>query len=179
LALVDRLVALHGGTVSAESPGPGLGATFTVRLPAIDEPPAATDTAPLPPAVPRRHILIIEDHADTREGLQLLLALDGHDVTAVADGVQGVEYALTHRPNVVITDLGLPAVDGFEVARRLRASTDVYDPRLVAVTGYGRSEDLRRAEDAGFNAYLVKPVTLDALRAAIAATPAPPGHGVA
>jgi len=168
LTLVDRLVALHGGSVAADSNGRGHGATFTVRLPAIEEPAAATYTAAPSPTVPPRRILVIEDHADTREGLQVLLALDGHDVTVVPDGVQGIEYALTNRPDVVITDLGLPEVDGFEVARRLRANADTYYPRLVALTGYGQPEDRRRAEAAGFDAYLVKPATPEALRTALA-----------
>jgi signal transduction histidine kinase/CheY-like chemotaxis protein len=168
LTLVDRLVALHGGTVTADSPGLGQGATFTVRLPAMEEPTRMTDTvAPLPAGRPRR-ILVIEDHADAREGLRMLLTLDGHDVTGVPDGVQGIEYALTNRPEVVIIDLGLPQVDGLQVARRLRANADTYYPRLVALTGYGQPEDRRRAVEAGFDAYLVKPATPDALRAAIA-----------
>jgi signal transduction histidine kinase len=170
LTLVDRLVALHGGRVSADSRGRGLGAIFTVRLPAIEEPAAATYTAATPPTVVPRRVLVIEDHEDTREGLHVLLALDGHDVTVVPDGVQGVEYALTNRPDVVITDLGLPEVDGFEVARRLRANADSYYPRLVALTGYGQPEDRRRAEEAGFDAYLVKPTSAEALRMAIART---------
>jgi signal transduction histidine kinase len=169
LTLVDRLVALHGGTVTADSPGHGLGATFTVRLPAIDEPIRLADTAaPLPTGRPRR-ILVIEDHEDTREGLRTLLTLEGHDVTGAPDGVQGIEYALTNRPEVVIIDLGLPQIDGFHVARRLRANADTYYPRLVALTGYGQPEDRRRALEAGFDAYLVKPADPDALRAAIAA----------
>jgi signal transduction histidine kinase len=170
LTLVDRLVALHGGSVAAESPGRGQGATFTVRLPAMEEPAAATYTGATPPPVEPRRILVIEDHEDTREGLHVLLALDGHEVTVVPDGVQGVEYALTNRPEVVITDLGLPGVDGFEVARRLRANADSYYPRLIALTGYGQPEDRRRAEEAGFDAYLVKPTTAEALRIAIATT---------
>ena len=168
LTLVNRLVALHGGTVTAESPGPGQGATFTVRLPAMDEPIRLADTAaPLPAGRPRR-ILVIEDHEDAREGLRTLLTLEGHDVTGVPDGVQGIEYALTNRPEVVIIDLGLPHVDGFQVARRLRANADTYYPRLVALTGYGQPEDRQRALETGFDAYLVKPAAPEALRAAIA-----------
>ena len=179
LTLVDRLVALHGGSVAADSPGRGLGATFTVRLPAIEEPAAAAYTAAAPSTVQPRRILVIEDHEDSREGLRMLLMLDGHDVTVVPDGLQGIEYALTNRSDVVVIDLGLPEVDGFEVARRLRANADAYYPRLVALTGYGQPEDRRRAEEAGFDAYLVKPATLEALRAAMAAKPSAPGHHAA
>jgi CheY-like chemotaxis protein len=167
LTLVDRLVALHGGTVTADSAGPGLAATFTVRLPAIDAPPPSTTTIPVASVRPRR-ILVIDDHEDTREALRLLLMVDGHDIAMAPDGVQGIEYALTNRPDVVIIDLGLPQVDGFQVARRLRTNADAYRPRLVALTGYGHPEDRRRGLEAGFDAYLIKPATPDALRAAIA-----------
>jgi signal transduction histidine kinase len=168
LTLVDRLVALHGGTVTAESPGVRQGATFTVRLPAIEAPSHGTEAVASPLPVRPRQILVIEDHEDTRESLHLLLTLDGHAVTAVPDGIQGIEYALTNRPEIVIVDLGLPAVDGFQVARRLRANADAYYPRLVALTGYGQPEDRRRALEAGFDAYLVKPASPEALRATIA-----------
>jgi len=146
----------------------GQGATFTVRMPAIEAPTEGTETVAALPSVEPRQILIIEDHEDTREGLHLLLTLDGHAVTAVPDGIHGIEYALTHRPEIVIVDLGLPGVDGFQVARRLRANADTYYPRLVALTGYGQPEDRRRALDAGFDAYLVKPASPEALRAIIA-----------
>jgi signal transduction histidine kinase len=167
LTLVDRLVALHGGTVSAESAGPGHGATFTVRLPAIDAPAEPLAAAPPPPPGRPHRILVIDDHEDTREGLRALLTLDGHDVAVAPNGVQGIEHALTNRPDVVVIDLGLPQLDGFQVARRLRANADTYHPRLVAFTGYGQPEDRQRAEAAGFDAYLVKPAAPDALRAAI------------
>jgi len=168
LTLVDRLVALHGGTVTAASPGVGQGATFTVRVPAIEAPTEGTETVAALPSVEPRQILIIEDHEDTREGLHLLLTLDGHAVTAVPDGIHGIEYALTNRPEIVIVDLGLPGVDGFQVARRLRANADTYYPRLVALTGYGQPDDRRRALQAGFDAYLVKPASPEVLRATIA-----------
>jgi CheY-like chemotaxis protein len=180
LALVQRLVHLHGGTIVAASAGVGQGATFTVRLPIIPTPtpaePARADTA----AAPQR-ILVIDDAEDNREMLRILLTLEGHHVTAAPDGASGIEQVVAERPDVIIVDIGLPGLDGYEVARRLRAPTFPYRPRLVALTGYGQPEDRRRAEKAGFDAHLVKPAAPEALRAAIGpgAGRAPHGGGEA
>jgi two-component system, sensor histidine kinase len=109
-----------------------------------------------PEAVRPRHILLIEDNRDTREVLCALLELDGHQVEPAADGQQGVDLARTKRPDVGLIDIGLPGMDGYEVARRLRALG--HSMTLIALTGYGEPEDRQRAEDAGFDAHLVKPV---------------------
>jgi signal transduction histidine kinase/ActR/RegA family two-component response regulator len=163
LTLVRSLVALHGGTVRAESPGPGKGSTFIVRLP------RAAGGAPheLPkkeqPAVPRpRRILLIEDNRDVREGLMNLLQQVGHQVVAAQDGLEGVELALRDPPEVALIDIGLPKLDGYTVARSLR---DALKDRvvLVALTGYGLVEDRRRAIQAGFDAHLTKPVALSSI----------------
>ena len=109
-----------------------------------------------PATVRPRRILLIEDNADAREAMCALLELDGHDVQAAPDGPQGLELARTKRPEIVLIDIGLPGMDGFEVARRMRALGQPVV--LVALTGYGQPEDRRRTQDAGFDAHLVKPV---------------------
>jgi PAS domain S-box-containing protein len=158
LALSRRLVEMHGGSITAASEGHGRGAQFTVRLPV-----EATDTPPPAPAVPTpnraRTILIVEDNDDARESLRLLLESLGHRVLSVADGPQGVALALKHQPEVLLIDLGLPGLDGYEVARAVRASPVGKSAVLIAVTGYGQAEDRRRSTEAGFDAHLVKPVS--------------------
>ena len=115
-----------------------------------------------PAAVPRR-VLLIEDNADVRDGLRLLLEEWGHPVEEAADGPSGVARALEVRPNVALVDVGLPGLDGYAVARRIRAAPGGEEIRLVALTGYGQPEDRRRAFEAGFDAHLVKPVDPDEL----------------
>ena len=168
LTLVRQLVELHGGRVAVHSDGPGRGSEFTVRLPAADPP--AADPAPAGPGGPAfspLHILIIEDHADARSTLQQLLTLLGHRVEAAADGVRGVEAALAGRPNVALVDIGLPGLDGLEVARRLRAGLGAA-VLLVALTGHASEDDRRVSLEAGFDAYLPKPVDLGALKELLA-----------
>jgi PAS domain S-box-containing protein len=155
LALVRALVELHGGTVSARSAGPGLGSEFSVRLPLVPEQAAAVDRWS-PGRLTRRRILIVEDNADTRETLRALLELDGHAIETASDGPQGLDLARRTRPDVALVDIGLPGIDGYEIARRLRADGEkVY---LIALTGYGQPEDRTRSMEAGFDAHLVKPV---------------------
>jgi CheY-like chemotaxis protein len=133
-----------------------------IPAPASPAQPARADTA----AVLQR-ILVIDDTEDNREMLRILLTLEGYQVGAASDGASGIEYAIAYRPDVIIIDIGLPELDGYEVARRLRAPTFPYRPRLVALTGYGQPEHRRRAEEAGFDVHLAKPATPEALRAAI------------
>jgi len=168
LTLVQRLIELHGGLVTAHSSGAGSGATFTVRLPAIASPVSGDGSVSGPVRAQPRRILLIEDNEDTRNMLQTLLTLDGHRVWTAADGMLGIEAMLTHRPDIILVDVGLPGLDGYEVARRVRALTAPNAPRLIAVTGYGQADDRRRAKEAGFDTHLVKPVDMNALRAAIA-----------
>jgi PAS domain S-box-containing protein len=166
LTLVRRLAELHGGTVHAASAGPGRGSTFTVRLPRISPP--ALAPAPRPDRAPgtARRVLVVEDNADGREMLVRTLALAGHEVHVADDGPTGVAAALRVQPEVALIDLGLPGFDGYEVARRIRA-TGAKPVRLIAVTGYGREADQRRASEAGFDGYLIKPVDPERLRAAL------------
>jgi signal transduction histidine kinase/DNA-binding response OmpR family regulator len=163
LTLVRRLVELQGGTVRAFSDGPGLGSEFVVRLPAGEKPDVqnALVVAPSPPAT---RILIVEDNDDARESLRLMLELDGHEVLTAATGEDGLDRALTGGPAIALVDLGLPGIDGFELARRLRSVPEGRALRLVAITGYGQPQDRARTREAGFAAHLVKPVDPVALR---------------
>ena len=167
LTLVRQLVELHGGTVEASSPGAGRGSTFTVRLPVFAAPPDADDAArPATPA-PARRVLVVEDNDDAREMLRNLLHLFGHEVHEACDGASGIEQARRVRPDAALIDIGLPGIDGYEVARRIRA--DVPGARLVALTGYGQPEDRERALAAGFDVHLVKPVDPEQLQRLLAA----------
>jgi len=163
---VRRLVELHGGRVQAASEGAGRGSVFTVRLPRV-----APSAPGVPPAreTPRatRSVLVVEDNHDAREMMRQLLEIAGHVVHEVADGAAAVAAALALQPDVAIVDIGLPGVDGYEVARRLRLAPGGDRFTLIAVTGYGQPEDRQRAEQAGFDAFLVKPVDPDALQAAV------------
>ena len=172
LTLVRRLAEMHGGWASVKSDGPGQGSEFTVRLPAIQKP-AQVEAASKPaPAASGRDILVIEDNDDARETLCTLLGLSGHRVESAADGVAGLEKALAGSHDIMLVDVGLPRIDGYEVARRVRAAGGAHRPFLVAVTGYGAPEDRERAREAGFDAHLVKPVDLDELNRVLAlATP--------
>jgi two-component system CheB/CheR fusion protein len=169
LTLVKRIVELHGGRVEARSPGAGGGSEFCVRLPALgSDPPAPPPPRAAPPAGAPLRMLVVEDNPDAAESLLMLLALKGHRVTAVPDGLAALAAARAERPDVLLVDIGLPGIDGYEVARRIREDPDSGDPLLVALTGYGRDEDRRRALAAGFDQLLVKPVDLGRLDAVIA-----------
>jgi signal transduction histidine kinase/CheY-like chemotaxis protein len=154
LSLVRRIVELHIGTVQARSGGPG--AEFTVRLP-ITSVRLQPDMSPEAKEAPPRRIVVIEDNADEREALVTALRLLGCDVRAGATGREGMALALSDQPDLVLVDIGLPDVDGYEVARRLRTRLG-HDVQLVALTGYGQEADRRRSAEAGFDAHLVKPI---------------------
>ena len=170
LALVKRLAELHGGSVLAESGGEGLGATFTVMLPAIAAP---RELRPTPQAKGERHstrlrILVIEDNQDSRHMLRATLAMEGHEVRDAASGPEGIQAAAEMNPDVVVLDIGLPGLDGYQVARRLRALPGGGEFVLIALSGYGRDDDRAQAEEAGFDAHLVKPATAESLAETIA-----------
>jgi CheY-like chemotaxis protein len=170
LPLVRSLVELHGGTVEARSEGRGLGSEFIVRLPRLGNAvelsppgvPAGSDEPAFEDAAPLR-ILVVEDNLDGRESLRDLLEIWGHEVELAENGPDGVKSALSGQPDVALIDIGLPGLDGNEVAQRIRAALDGDRMALVAMTGYGQPEDRRRALQAGFDAYLVKPVDPDEL----------------
>ncbi|GGY88773.1 response regulator [Pseudoduganella plicata] len=167
LALVRRLTELHGGSVDAESAGPGEGSVFSIRLPRIEriieKEPEIMDTN----EQAKPNVLLIEDNDDGREMMAMMLSCYGYDVRSAPDGLQGIETALSYRPDVALVDIGLPGIDGYEVARRLRANSDTSGIRLIALTGYGLAEDQRRVLEAGFNMHLVKPVDIESLMKAI------------
>jgi CheY-like chemotaxis protein len=162
LTVVQRLIELHGGTVRAKSDGLGRGSEFEVRLPLTGDSPSSSTTVPGAATVSRR-IVIVEDGSDNREILRSLLELSGHQVTTAADGQAGLEAIVAVRPEVALVDIGLPLIDGHEIARRIRGAPEYDDVYLVALTGYGRPEDRRAALDAGFDEHLVKPVDFDEL----------------
>jgi len=168
LTLVQRLVHLHGGSVQARSEGPGKGAEFIVRLPLRAEP-AIIDAASLSredgkhAGTPRR-VLVVDDNQDAAHALRLLLETDGHEVMVAADGAAGLALAREHRPDVVLLDIGLPTLNGYEIATRIRADPALKGTVLVAVTGYGQMHDRARASASGFDHHLVKPVEFRALQ---------------
>ncbi len=162
LAVVKGLIEQHGGAVSASSAGPGLGATFTLRLALEPEPPALAETPNRPtPTDSRARILVIEDHRDAAESLRTLLEILGHEVRLAFSGREGVDAALDWKPEVVLSDIGLPEMDGYEVARRLRLEPRFSEVLMVALTGYNGEDDRRRSKDAGFDYHLVKPADVD------------------
>jgi len=173
LTLVRSLAQMHGGDASVSSEGAGRGSEFSVRIPAIEAPAGAQSSAPREDAERARHVLIVEDNIDACETLRLLLETHGHRVDTANDGVTGLERALTLQPEVVLLDVGLPKMDGYEVARRIRAARGIRRPLLVAITGYGGAEDRGRALEAGFDAHLTKPVEYPTLAALISAADQP------
>jgi CheY-like chemotaxis protein len=179
LTLVKRLAELQGGSATVASDGPGKGATFTVRLPAVDSREAMQEPPNVEPqrASPRR-VLLVEDNADAREMLRQVLAMNGHDVYEAADGASGIAVAGAHDVDVAIIDIGLPDIDGHEVARRVRSGRN-RNAKLIALTGYGQPEDRQRALAAGFDIHLVKPVSLERLDEAIATPPRSVQHPAA
>lgn len=164
LALVKGLVELHGGAADASSEGPGCGSEFTVRLPLVKAPSAEVKAAvaPRPRAAPRR-VLVIEDNVDAAEMMSELIAFEGHETRVAFDGLTGLALAREFRPDVVFCDIGLPQMDGYEVARQMRADPALANACLVALSGYARPEDRERSAEAGFDCHLAKPPATDAL----------------
>jgi two-component system CheB/CheR fusion protein len=178
LTLVRTLVGLHGGSVTAESDGPGRGSLFTVRLPALPsagaraDMPADRDPTGAQGDATRRRVLVVDDNVDSAESLTALLGIAGHQVRVAFDGRKAVEIARDFAPDVVLLDIGLPGMDGLAVARALRTDPAVSRSLLIAISGYGQEADRRRTREAGFDHHLVKPVRPDVLRALLDAPPA-------
>jgi signal transduction histidine kinase len=166
LTLVKQLVTLHGDSVTAESEGIDRGSVFTVRLSRIAPASATSDPAESP--LTARRVLIIEDNADSREMLCLMLELAGHQAFVAEDGPRGLDAVAAVRPHAVLVDIGLPGLDGYEVARRLRQLSGGHALALVALTGCGRPEDKERSRESGYDYHLVKPVDPIALRRMLA-----------
>jgi CheY-like chemotaxis protein len=163
LTIVKRLVEMHGGEITASSAGAGQGSSFEIRLPRATDMPQAAKSSSLKPIRPRR-IVVVDDNEDGVTMLAALLRFEGHEVTTSMSGSEAVEIVTSTKPDVVLLDIGLPGMDGYEVARRIRATIGEDVPRLVAVTGYGRDEDREQTRTAGFTAHLVKPINFEALR---------------
>lgn len=170
LALVRRLVEMHGGRVEASSEGRGKGSTFTVRLPAADRrsPIGAADSAPLVrPTAGATKVLVVDDNEDAGELLAFMLEQDGFEAVIAKDGPSAIQTAGVLRPNLVILDIGLPGMSGYEVAMRLRQDVRLSNLSIIALTGWGTPEDKRRALESGFDLHLTKPVFAEDLRRAI------------
>jgi CheY-like chemotaxis protein len=150
---------MHGGTVRAESAGVGQGSRFTITLPLaiVTEAPRATVAGTVAGRGPRR-ILVVEDNVDAADAMQMLLRQMGHEVQVVNDGAEAVGVARSFRPDIVLLDIGLPGMDGYEIAGRLRALPETSSARMIAVSGYGQQKDRARSQAAGFDRHMVKPV---------------------
>jgi PAS domain S-box-containing protein len=165
LTLVKRLVDMHGGRVTVQSEGPGRGSEFRVTLPALAATEAVSDGAVAQhdaKVTSRLRVLVVEDNADAAGGLKMLLELAGHDVEVASDGLQALRLVDDFEPHVALVDLGLPVLDGFQVARRIRQEHPTR-PLLIALSGYGREEDKQQSKAAGFDHHLVKPVDFRAI----------------
>jgi CheY-like chemotaxis protein len=160
LSVVRRLIEMQGGTVSASSPGAGRGSTFKITLPTTPAPRGEQPVEHGAAGTPLR-ILIVDDNEDAADALETLLSLDGHSVRAIYDADEALKAAFSFNADIILLDIGLPAMDGYEVARRLRAAG--INSTIVALTGYGQKEDIKRALNAGFDAHLTKPVEMSRL----------------
>lgn len=167
LALVKGLVELHGGAVRARSTGPGCGAEFEVCLPIVDAPAPAVEPTPAAPVKGRR-VLVIDDAVDNAEVLGDLLSVSGHKTQIAHDGPSGIAIGRVFRPDVVLCDIGLPGMDGYEVARKMRADPALRGAYLVALSGYARAEDRKRSAEAGFDDHLAKPASWDSIARVLA-----------
>jgi CheY-like chemotaxis protein len=161
LSLVQRLVEMHLGTVEVYSEGLGLGSEFTVRIPRLSPlagaPPSIPSTSATP-SIQGRRVLVVDDNRDAAETMAQLLTITGYSARTAYSGPASLEVAAAYLPDVLLLDIGLPGLNGYEVARRLRQHPQLNGVRLIAMTGYGEEAYRRRAQDAGFDTYLVKPI---------------------
>ena len=172
LTLVKRLTEMHGGTISAHSEGTGQGSEFTVRLPLAATQPHGAGQPPIrhaPASLPQRRVLVVDDNKDAATSLGMLLKFLGTDVQVTHDGPTALAIIESYRPDVVLLDIGMPGMDGFEVARQVRKRVDFNNIMLIALTGWGQSEDRDRTRDAGFDHHLVKPADITALQSLLTA----------
>jgi CheY-like chemotaxis protein len=171
LALSRRLVELHEGNITANSEGPGMESQFVVRLPVLPEAPTKAVESNIigdrPIESARFRVLVVDDNVDSAEAIGRLLQLKGHDVRCAFNGASAITIARQFGPHLILLDISLPDIDGYEVLRRLREEPGASQPTVVAVTGFGQAEDRRRTQEAGFDHHLVKPFGPDALMALI------------
>lgn len=167
MTLVKRLVEMHGGSVLARSKGVGTGAEFEVRLPLTAEPPASKgiEAAAAPPHTIACRVLVADDNRDAAESMGMLLRLMGNDVKIAHDGLEAVELGAEFVPDIVLMDIGMPRLNGYEAARRMRAQPWSDGTLLVALTGWGQVEDKRKATEAGFDRHFTKPLDPSKLQA--------------
>jgi len=177
LALARKIAELHGGSLEGESAGEGKGASFTLKLPLSTQPTEPRRAAAPMPDVPAQRILVVDDNKDAAAALEMLLRDLGHETRVVNGGRAALESIAEFRPDCVLLDLGMPEVDGLEVARRVRASGLEPQPRLVALTGWGQDDDRERTRAAGFDAHLVKPATSEQIAGVLARAAQPSTKG--
>jgi CheY-like chemotaxis protein len=166
LSVVKRLVEMHGGSVTAHSAGPGRVATFEIRLPLVSAPSATAAEQPRK-KIPSRRVLVVDDNSDAADSLALVLKLSGHQTRSAYTPEEALEHTTEFKPDVVLLDIGLPRISGYELAQRIRAGDKVV--QLVAITGYGQREDIQRAHTSGFDAHVIKPVDFPTLERILAA----------
>ena len=174
LTLVRSLVEMHGGTVEVYSEGVGHGSEFTVRLPLAAPLPRETAPEAAPGGLPSKHrrVLVVDDNRDSAAMLALLLGQSGHEIQMAYDGIEGLEVAQRFRPDVILLDIGMPRLNGYDACRQLRTLPGCGKALIVAMTGWGQQEDRKRSAEAGFDAHLVKPLDPQALRELLACVPA-------
>jgi len=169
LSIVKRLVEMHYGRVSVSSAGHQLGTRFELRLPLLEGVTAVPSSPAAIPDTPRR-VLIVDDNEDAANTMAMILKLEGHEIATAYSGVQALACMDEFKPEVVLLDIGLPGLDGFQVAKRIRAQAKYQRTRLLAMTGYGREADRQRTREAGFSGHLVKPVDFGDLKRMLAET---------
>jgi CheY-like chemotaxis protein len=170
LTIARRLVEMHGGTLEAASDGPGQGSELTVRLPLLAESAATKEIRMEDETEPVRglRVLVVDDNRDSADSLALWLELAGHDMRTAYSGQEALDVAEAFQPAVILLDIGMPGMNGYDVARRLREQPATLTAVLVAMTGWGQDEDRRRSQEAGFDQHLVKPVDPQSLKALLA-----------
>jgi len=167
LTLAKNIVELHGGTIQVHSAGEGQGSEFEVRLPIVVEAPQSLPPEPTisePKNTPSRRILVVDDNQDSAESVTILLSLAGNETQTAFDGLEAMESAATFKPELILLDIGLPKLNGYEVARKIREQPWGKKMVLVALTGWGQEEDRCRSREAGFDHHLTKPIDLGSLK---------------
>jgi CheY-like chemotaxis protein len=172
LAVVRRLVELHQGEVNVSSDGPGLGTEVSVKLPCISE--VVPHTGAQPVHVTKqagKRILVVDDNSDAAESIAVFMRIEGHEVKTVTDAMQALSCIEVFAPQVAIIDIGLPGMNGYELATSIRANKALRTPVMIALTGYGQAEDFDRSREAGFDHHFVKPADLKSIQNAIDTEP--------